>query len=78
MIDDEATEIFSVELDVDTYDALDKKAKLAGMSLDDYCTMILIDAIKTSVLENVVADEMSKLDKLALGVDIAQTDVPSI
>lgn len=58
MIDDEATEIFSVELDVDTYDALDRKAKLAGMSLDDYCTMILIDAIKTGELDDVVTNEL--------------------
>lgn len=66
MIDEEETEIFSVELDVDTYDALDRKAKLAGMSLDDYCTMVLTDAIKTGELEHVVGDETAKLDKLSI------------
>lgn len=69
MIDDEATEIFSVELDVDTYDALNKKAELAGMTLDDYCSMILIDAIKTGELENIIKNKISKLDKLSIGVD---------
>lgn len=48
---DEETEIFKVELDEETYDALKKKADQASMSLDDYCTIVLTNALKNDEFE---------------------------
>lgn len=50
----EETEIFEVELDEETYDALKKKADQANMSFDDYCTMVLTNAIQSSELEQML------------------------
>lgn len=44
---DEETEIFELELDEETYDALKKKADQLDMSLDDYCSMVLTNALES-------------------------------